>query len=343
MVRLTLLLALGATLAGCLPSSCNRVESSDISAADSLSRQIVSGIRPDTLQLVARLNGPPGRSMAYPRTVLFGSDGRLLVSDAERNSIFAFSAERLFMAEHSWDSLAVPYLAGIRGDTLLILNPASGHIAFALGDSLVRRIALPGDLPLGVLRYAAASDTAIYFKATAKDFSGFIARIGDQGHVRTRIELPGSEWRNAGLLRVWGDTLLSLSGFFPQVDLVDANLANPLDSMALMGFDSPMLRRTYAFRHGDTRQAPLITSSAAPLGDALYVLNMRPGWLRIDVFDRRGMLQYVLLDREPVFDKQFYPIDLDVRHHAQGGVEIAVAVVQPTPEIRLYRWTRTNV
>ena len=108
--------------------------------------------------------------------------------------------------------------------------------------------------------------------------------------------------------------------------------------MALLGFDSPMLRRTFAFRQGDARQAPLLSSSAAPAGDRLFVLNMRPGWLRLDVYDRAGRLQHVLVEADPAYNKQFYAIDLAVRMLDGGGYQIAIAVVEPVPEIRLYRW-----
>ena len=64
---------------------------------------------------------------------------------------------------------------------------------------------------------------------------------------------------------------------------------------------------------------------------------MRPGWLRIDVYDRTGMLRHVLLDGEPVLQKSFYPIDIAVRSLGHG-VEIAVAVLEPVPEVRIYNW-----
>ena len=100
-----------------------------------------------------------------------------------------------------------------------------------------------------------------------------------------------------------------------------------------------MLRRTFAFRQGEARQAPLLSSSAAPADDRLFVLNLRPGWLRIDVYDRAGRLQHILVEGEPVYDKQFYPIDLAARQSETGGYELAVALLEPVPEVRVYRWT----
>ena len=332
------LLAFLLVLAGCLPSSCSRTESQAITPVDSLSRQMAAQITPDTLRLVRRMAGPPDRAMAYPRTVLFGPDGRLFAADAERNSVYTFDPAGAFLDEITWDGAAIPYLAGLRGDTLLVFSPEARRLDFILHGSPVRHLATPGDLPEGPLQYATATDEAVYLKVTAKNFAGYLARLDAEGRITARVALPGSEWRHAGLLRTWGDSLLSLSGFFPIVDVLTPDLAAPLDSMALLGFDSPMLRRTFAFRQGDARQAPLLSSSAAPAGDGLFVLNMRPGWLRIDVYDRAGHLQRVLVEDEPAYDKQFYPIDLAVRQTETGGYEIAVALVEPVPEIRVYRW-----
>lgn len=276
--------------------------------------------------------------MAYPRTVLFGPDGSLFAGDAERNSVYTFAPAGAFLNEVTWDGAAIPYLAGLRGDTLLVFSPEARRLDFILRGTSVHYLATPADLPKGPLQYATATDEAVYLKVTAKNFTGYIARLDAGGRVSAQIPLPGSEWRNAGLLRTWGDSLLSLSGFFPIVDVLAPDLAAPLDSMALLGFDSPMLRRTFAFRQGETRQAPLLSSSAAPAGDRLFVLNMRPGWLRIDVYDRAGHLQRVLVESEPAYDKQFYPIDLAVRRADAGSYEIAVALVEPVPEIRVYRW-----
>ena len=258
-----LLLAFLLILAGCLPSSCQRTESQAIAPADSLSRQIAAQQIPDTLRLVRRMTGPPEAPLAYPRTVLFGADGRLFASDAERNSVFTFAPDGTFLDETTWDGAAIPYLSGLRGDTLLVFSPEARRLDFILRGASVRHFATPADLPEGPLQYATATDAAIYLKVTAKNFAGYVARLDARGRPVARVVLPGSEWRHAGLLRPWGDSLLSLSGFFPLVDVLTPDLATPLDSMALLGFDSPMLRRTFAFRQGDARQAPLLSSSAA--------------------------------------------------------------------------------
>lgn len=326
------------TLTGCLPSSCRRIESQAISPADSLSRQMASQLVPDTLQFVRRMEGPPERVLEYPRTLRFGQDGRLFVSDAEQNRIFVFSENGVLRETFTWEGAAVPYLVGRRGDTLLVFNPDAQQVDFVTGGRPVHRLTMPADIASNALRYITADDDGIYVKVVAQDAEGYILRLDDQGNPVAREALPGSHWRHAGFLRLWGDSLLSLSGFVPVVDILARDLAAPIDTMALVGFDSPMLRRTYAFLRGDTHQAPLLSSSAIPVGDRLFVLNMRPGWLRIDVFNRSGYLEHILVERDPGYNKQFYPVDLAVRRIGADLYEIAVAVVEPIPEVRVYRW-----
>jgi hypothetical protein len=100
-----------------------------------------------------------------------------------------------------------------------------------------------------------------------------------------------------------------------------------------------MLARRHAFLKGDTHESPLLSPAAAPAGDWLFVLNLRPGWLRIDVYDRAGRLQHILTQADPGYDKQFYPIDLAVQQDTPGVFDIAVALVNPVQELRRYRWS----
>lgn len=340
-IRILFPLVLLFLLAGCLPSSCQRVESQAISPADSLSRQIASQMMPDTLRFVRRMAGPEEAALAYPRTLRFGPDGRLYVSDAKQNSIYAFSEGGAFLDAFTWDGIAVPYLVGQRGDTLLVFNPEAEQIDFVKGEQLVHRVSLPADLPERSLRYVTADDEAIYVKVVAQDVAGYILRLDAQGTPVARTALPGSQWRRAGFLRIWGDSLLSLSGFLPVVDVLQRDLSAPIDTMALVGFDSPMLRRTLSYMRGDTDQAPLLSSSAAPVGSSLFVLNIRPGWLRIDVYDHTGRLEHILVERDPGYNKDFYPVDLAVRAVRSDQYEIAIAVIEPVPEVRVYRWGKS--
>ena len=336
--RTSAILLLAVMLAGCLPSSCGRVESRAISPADSLSRQMAAQVTPDTLDLIWQASGPEEQALEHPRTVRFGPDDGLFVSDVARNSLYRFTATGDFVEEMTWEGAAFPYLAGLRGDTVLVFNPEARHVDFVVRGVVAHRLPTLDELPPGALQYVTATDEAIYLKVVAKDAAGFIVRLDTQGRMQARAPLDGPHWRHAGLLRTWDETLLSLSGFLPVVDRLSADLSTSPDTLALVGFDSPMLRRTFSFVQGEIYEAPLLSSSAAPAADRLFVLNMRPGWLRLDVYDRAGRLQHILVQPDPAFDKEFYPVDLAVRLVDAGLYEIAVAVVKPVPAVKMYRW-----
>lgn len=333
----SLLLLVLICLSGCLPSSCNPTESRALMPSDSLSQQIAEAMTPDTLVRLWAANGPEARPLQYPRTVRFGAGGRLYVSDAhdDRNSIYTFGPDGTFIEEIAPGSLIHPYLAGLRGDTLLVFSPDAHRLDFVIDGVIARSLPTPTDLPRGPLQYLTATDSTLYFKAVGEGFEGYVAQLDERGSETARTRLPGPSWRHAGFLRTRGEDVLSLSGFRPVVDVIRAG--GQLDTLALQGFYSPMLARSRAFLKGDTHEAPLLSTSAVPVDDLLFVLNLRAGWLRIDLFDRSGRLQQMLVEPNPGYNKQFYPVDLDVRLRAEGGYDIAVAVVEPVPEVRLYR------
>ena len=330
------LMSLALVLAGCLPSACNREASRALLPADSLSRAIAADVTPDTLRAVWQTSGPEDDPLEYPRTLHFGPGGRLFVADTKQGRVLVLDATGTVVDVISGDDWTYPYLAGSRGDSLFVFHPDLHRLDVVLEGRVVRRTATPADLPDDALQYLAVADSAAYLKVVSEEADDFLARLDEEGAYAARIALPGPRWRHAGLLRPWGDSLLSLSGYRPVVDVHTPG--GPLDSLALVGFDSPMLARSRAFLLGETHEAPLLTASAAPAGNHLFVLNMRPGWLRVDVYDRTGRLQQVFTQPDPGYDKQFYPTDLAARRgDAPGDVVLAVAVTQPTPEVRLYR------
>lgn len=338
-LRLPLLLFLAVGLAGCLPSSCSRTEPRALLPSDSLSRALAAQLPVDTLRLAWQTAGTEDHPLAHPRTVLFGDDGTLYVGDTERNSIFVFGPDTTFVEEITDDALRFPYLAGLRGDTLLAFNPEARRVDFLVGGAVVHSLPTPGDLPeRGALQYVAAGSEGVYYKAVAEGYDGYFARLDDRGQVLERTPLPHAYWRHAGFLRTWGDSLLSLCFYRPVADVVLPD--GGLDTLALAGFDSPNLGRSHLFLTGATHEPPMLTISAAPAGDLLFVLNMRPGWIRVDAYDRRGRLRHILTQESPAFNQDFFPVDLAVRALGDGAYAIAVAITTPTPQLRLYRWQR---
>ncbi|MGI9174512.1 MAG: hypothetical protein ACR2GR_04255 [Rhodothermales bacterium] len=312
--------ALLLVLAGCFPSSCRRTETRALFPSDSLSREMAEQTSVDTLRLAWEARTTEAVPLAYPRTVLFGEDGTVYVGDAERNSLFAFGTDGRYREEIAPEQLDVPYLAGHQGDTLVVFSAGAGRFDFVADGDIVQSADVGADPARQTLQYGAYWKGNLYYKAVGEDAEGYIARLDARGEVAERAVLPGPYWRHAGFLRAWGDSLLSLSGYRPVIDVAtEEGDALRLDTLALTGFDSPMLARSRLFTLGEVYDPPLLTASAAAAGDRLFVLNMRPGWLRVDVYNRHGRLQNVLVQENPLIDKNFYPTDIAARR-TSGGI-----------------------
>ena len=345
MVRPALLvLAAALVVSGCLPSSCQRETPHELFPADSLSRGVAEALPADTLALGWQSGGTEAHPLAFPRTAMFGPEGTLYVSDARRNSLFVFDgATGVLRHEHTNDRLAFPYISGMRGDTLLVFNPEAHHIDFVVEGQPVRQVPTPsGDqIPRrdGLL-FTAADSAHLYFKAVGEDFDGYVARLSDDGAIDARAALPQPYWRHAGFLRVWGERLLSLSYYRPVADVLPADWRGDVtaDTLAFTGFDSPMLARSRAFVEGEISQPPFLTASAVPVDDRLFVLNLRIGWLQVDVFDRDGQLQHRLLQPRPTIDREFRPVDLAVHRAADGTYRLAIVQTSPEALVRTFRW-----
>lgn len=314
-------------LTGCLPYGCNRIESRVLLPADSVARALAEAIPVDTLVVLATPGLP---EVVYPRTLAYGPDGTLWVSDTGENRVLRWSgdgeAEVLEM-----DSLRFPYLAGFRNGEPVVFSPADARMAAAGGTW---SLDTPTDLPNRVLQYAVVSDSLIWMKIAGEGFPSHLVRFAADGSEMDRIALPAPFWRWAGALRLRDDRLVSLSGYRPQVYTFEGG---QVDSIRLSGFDSPMLARSRGFLIGEVSQPPLLTPSAAWLGETLFVLNVRPGWLRVDVYDADLKLTRILVEPDPAFGKEFYPTDLAVRRNSSGEVEVAVSLVEPAPGVRRFR------
>ena len=328
------------TVSGCLPLSCQPGASRALFPSDSLSRQIAEQIAVDTLTVVWETRGSSDHPLSYPRTVRFGNQGSVYTSDAKTNKILEFLDEDGTLKRvHTSISYDKPYLVGIREDTILVLNPTARRIDFTIGEETALHTKLPDEAVQEGLRYATASEDHVYVKLLGEEFDSYVAQLNHNGDTIKKIAIAKPDWRYAGMMRMWGDSLVSFSGFRPVIDILNAG--ERLDSLALVGFDSPMLARSRAYVLGHTRQPPLLYSSAAPAGEYLFVLNLRPGWLRIDVFDRGGKLVNRLVQDGPGFNKNFYPIDIDTRLTEEGIFELVVAYVEPEPKLIFYLWEPT--
>ena len=335
---------------GCLPYSCQRQPNEALYPSDSLSRRVAQNTPADTLDSLWATTGTTAQPLKHPRTVRFVDGGELAVSDVERNSLFRFASDGRLRREMDGEGFSTPYLIGTRGDrrspdrrrgdTLVVFNAGSNRIDRVVDGRRLAERSVTYERPAPeTLVYMLATDTTLYAKVVGRQTDSFIARLDDQAQPVARAPLTGPHWQYAGFVRAWGDTLVSLSGFRPVVNLLphDFRDGTAPDSLALVGFDSPMLERRYAFGQGDVTEAPLLTPTAAPLGDSLFVLNLRPGWVQIDVYDRSGRLQRRLVERHEAGSPNFYPLDLDVRR-GDGGYIFAVTIRSPEPRLELFRW-----
>lgn len=325
---------------GCLPYSCQRQPNETLFAADSTSRTVAETTPTDSLRQIREVTGTEAHRLAYPRTVRFGPEGEIAVSDAKRNTLFQFGPDGTFRREIDDEAFDVPYLMGHRADTLVVFNAGVDRIDFVAGGHRLAQQSISYDRPTrDALVYMLATEESLYAKVVGKEPGSHVVRLGERGNVEARADLKGPSWRRAGFLRRWDDALVSLSGYRPVVHRLPPGFEDgaTADSLSLVGFDSPMLERSYAYAAGDVDKPPLLTASAAAVGDSLFVLNLRPGWVQIDLYDRSGRLQRQLIEPHSGGSRDFYPHDLDV-HHTSGGYRFAVAVRSPTPALELFEW-----
>ncbi len=323
-------------LTGCLPSSCSRNEPRSITPADSLSREYAQTFPVDTLTVLEAIN-PGMDELQYPRTLAYDANGLLWVTDTARHILLAFESGFVEPVERDTIPDSFPYLAGFRGKSVFAFSPATHSVYEITEGNIEREIFIGGPVPeRGGLRYVTATETGFVSKVVAPEFEGYLALHDVDGEIVEQVALPGPDWRYAGLLRTRGEVVYSLSGFRPMVD----RYANgSLDSLALIGFDSPMLARSLQFMNGDTHAPPLLSSSADLAGDNIFVLNMRPGWAQLDVYDLEGQLQHLVTQPAPSFNQEYYPTDIAVRQLSDGSYEIAISVVKPEPRIERYSWS----
>ncbi len=320
-------------LSGCFPSSCRYTEPRALLPADSLSRAYAAGIPEDSLYEIGAFSGTDGHPLKHPRTLQFMTDGSLLVGDTERHSLFHIDPGGRFLGELPLPDGSFPYLAGGRGDTAFVFGAGTGRIYTVYADTVVREIELPTDP--SALQFAVWHGDVVFLKQVSETGGAVLLSLDSHGRERHLTAPARPWWRHAGGLRMWGDTLVSLSGYRPVLDRFRPGM--PPDTLALTGFDSPMLARSRAFMLGHVDEPPLLVASAAASGEELFVLNLRPGWLRVDVYGADGRLRRVLSPNSRSMHYRFLPQDIAVRSRPDGSVLVAVAASSPRPGVRIYR------
>ncbi len=333
-----------AALGGCLPSS-QKHNSRSLIEADSVSARRAAEAPVDTLGVVWTARAPEADPMAVPMTLGWVA-GRLAVVDALDGSVRSFTDEGAYGGRTDGGGEgAFPYLAGARGDTVVVLARGRSELLWVRpGEGVVRTVAVPEGALMGVV---GDSVLAVRLGGGVSEAAPEVVTVTENGTVAGRHPLRGPAWRSAGSLRVWDGRVVALSGYRPVVDVLPAGArpSAPLDTLALDGFDSPQFVRSAQFLRGEVNEPPLLMSSADPLGTRLFVLNLRDDHVRIDVYGRDGALRQVLVSPRPWAPIDAVPQDLAVRPGPDGTIDLAVLMARPpgllrSPESRvvLYRW-----
>ena len=338
-MRLAALLVFSLLCAGCLPNSGRKVPRG-LFVADSLSRAIGRAAPVDTLAEVWSARLPAGETAEFVSGLSLSptAAGRTVLVDTKSGTLHAFDGAGQYAGPLA-DGFAFPYTAGRRGDTLALLErggPALALVHVGSGDVLGRI-----DLPEGDNASAWLGPDALYLKTTGEESPPQLRRLTRAGVLAGTYGLEGPWWRHLGYVRPWGDTLVSLSGYRPVVDLLPPGTPDGavLDSLILMGFDSPQLERSRQFAVGAVDEPPLLSSAAAALGPRLYVLNLRTEGIRIDVYGQDGQIQRALVAPGARMNADRFLMDLGVRRGPGGSVELALLQQRPEVLLTLYRWT----
>lgn len=335
---LPLALSLLLALSGCFPSSNQRKLDRALFPSDSLSRRIAETVPVDTLALIRRVEAPAEAMLEYPTSLARLASGEIVVAETRRGALVTFDSVGTYERALQYEGFSYPFLAGAVGDTVAVLNRGAHRLDLIVGSEVVGSV----DVPEARNGAALLLPGGVLYKTSEEDRGSTLYRFGLDGAELARYTLRGPHWRHLGYLRAWGDSLLSLSGYRPVVDVLAAGTASgaALDTLALVGFDSPQLERSRLWALGDVDEPPLLSPAAVPLGERLFVLNARPGWVHIDVFERAegGLrLRRTLIQPDPEMDDRLLPIDLAARR-VGDAVEFVVLTTKPEPGLTFYRW-----
>jgi hypothetical protein len=290
-------------LSGCSPFGSSS-EPKDLFPADSVSRQIAEAIAPETLELLIRIEPD---TATFFGSMQIGPDSLIWIGDLSDRSIRRFTLGGEEMTAIRSPEIQYPYLAGRSGSTSFIFDVGTESLLRVESAHFVDRIALPARAGgLSLSRFVSVVGEHMYVKDTGSRDNATLA-VSSLGGPPVRVKLPGQPWRYHGVLKTWGQRMVGVSSFRPILYFFDSFAR--LDSMSLVGFDSPMLARSRAFALGEVSDPPLLISSFSAVANRLFVLNVRPGILRIDEYDETGRLMRAFQREAPV-PESYTPVDL---------------------------------
>ncbi|OZC04050.1 hypothetical protein [Rubricoccus marinus] len=338
-------------LTACLPGS-GRQNTRALAPADSAAAGLASAVPVDSLVEVWSL--PMGEVAEVPSNIAWiqpdsASGARLAVVETKNGAVHTVSASGERGPVWSVGEERYPYLAGVVGDTVVVLSRGVPALEWVTASGVARSVPVPEG---ATAAFVDRTRTIVRVGGGPSEVSPALVSLSASGDETGRFTFA-QPWRAWGFVRPWGDSVLALSGYRPVADVLtpEASGAGALDTLAFAGFDSPQLVRSYQFMTGEVDEPPLLSPAAAALGERLYVLNVRSERVRIDVYDRRGQLVRVLQGAVPLSAEgkqqvlDVYPADLAVRQTASGAVEIALLMKRDRglfqradARVLLYRW-----
>jgi hypothetical protein len=310
----TLLVVVGLCVSGCLPFG-NRSEPTELFPADSVSRQIAEEIEPLALEIVFRLEPD---SAAYFGSIQRGPDSLIWIGDLYAEKIHRFTESGDWRPAIRSPELKYPYLSGGDADTVYVYEASDETLLGIHQETVVRHETLPVRVSaMNLSRSVLVFGGALYVKDTGSLEGATLAISSSPGRSAglVRVRLPGPSWHYHGIMRPWLGQAAAASGYQPQIYLFSPSAGT--DSLRLRGFDSPMLARSRAFALGEVEEPPLMISSISPVDSSLYVLNVRPGVVRIDEYDVKGLLTRVFEWSAPE-PESFTPVDMLVTTDEEG-------------------------
>jgi hypothetical protein len=305
-------------LAGFLPFS-NKKEPTELFPVDSVSRSLALSTRKDVPDLDWSLDGGALQDH-YLATIQFGNGDTLWAADLASHDLMLFTANGILTKRLPSD-VEYPYLSGSRGDSVAVFGAGSGRLCLA--GPRQRCMTVPSVTGPEVLSsFIYVGEQWIVLKNLSETGTHELVRLTPHGEPVDRRTLRGPRWRFHGPLLGWEDAVASLSSYRPTVDIWYPS--GSLDTLALSGFDSPMLARSRSFVRGDIDEPPTMIGSAEEFEGMIFLLNLRPGVLRIDLFDSTGRLVRIL-EREYPEPTSFTPADLAVQRIDSSQIRIAVS------------------
>ncbi len=294
--------------------------------ADSLSRRMAASTPVDTLQQIwIRRDLNDKNDRAYVGSVRFGHAGFVHVADVNGHRLLVFDSTGSPVEEIAHPSFRHPYLIHVSNDTLIVHNAGRSSVDLYVDRTPEASVSVPDSQSRKALStFAGYLAPHVFVKDLSRQPPRLLRYDLHGQKEASSVPLPAPWWRHRGVLRPWNNRLVAPSAFQPFIYLFDRSLS--IDSLRLQGFDSPALNRTRSFVLGDRDEPPLLVPSAAAADNRLFVLNSRPGWIRIDVFDESGVLRHILIQPDPEAGSG-NTIDIDVRRTVKSVYEIAVASV----------------